>query len=116
MYINLEEYEFFLVCGKTDMRGGVYTLSRRVQDELNMDPLEKKIFIFCGSNNKSIKALLWDRNGFIMIQKRLLSKGTFRWPKDEKDAIKVSRNDVIMLLKGADIFRKLPSLNGQLIL
>ena len=69
MLINFNEYEFYLVCGKTDMRCGAFSLARKVQDELRMDPLEKKIFIFCGSNNKCIKMLLWDNNGFLLLQK-----------------------------------------------
>lgn len=114
MLINFNEYEFFIVCGKTDMRCGAFSLSRRIQDDLKMNPLEKKIFLFCGSNNKCIKMLLWDKNGFILLQKRLLSKGTFRWPNNEKDALKVSRKDVELLLEGADLFRKFPILKGQL--
>lgn len=114
MLINFNEYEYYLICGKTDMRCGAFSLSRRIQDELRMNPLEKKIFLFCGSNNKCIKALLWDKNGFLMLQKRLLSKGNFRWPKDEKEAIKVSRKDVELLLEGADIFRRFPTLKGDL--
>lgn len=114
MLINFNEYEFYLVCGKTDMRCGAFSLSRRIQDELKMDPLEKNIFIFCGSNNKCIKALVWDKNGFFLLTKRLLSKGTFRWPNTEKEALKVSRNEVKMLLEGADIFRRFPILKGKL--
>ncbi|MDD4083357.1 MAG: IS66 family insertion sequence element accessory protein TnpB [Sphaerochaetaceae bacterium] len=114
MLIKLNEYEFYLVCGKTDMRSGAFSLSRRIQDELKMDPLEKNIFIFCGSNNKCIKALVWDKNGFFLLQKRLLSKGTFRWPNDKKEALKISRKDVKLLLEGADIFRRFPTLKGKL--
>ena len=114
MLINFNEYEFFIVCGKTDMRCGAFSLARKVQDELKMNPLEKKIFLFCGSNNKCIKMIVWDKNGFILIQKRLISKGTFRWPNNEKEALSVSRNDVEMLLKGADLFRKFPVMKGRL--
>lgn len=85
MLINFNEYQYYLVCDKTDMKCGAFSLARKVQDELMMNPLEKKIFIFCGSNNKCIKMLLWDKNGFIPLTKRLLSKGTFRWPNNEKD-------------------------------
>jgi len=114
MLINFNQYQYFLVCGKTDMRCGAFSLARKVQDELLMDPLEKKIFLFCGSNNKCIKMLLWDNNGFILLQKRLLSKGTFRWPNNEKEALQVSRKDVELLVKGADLFRKFPILKGNL--
>lgn len=114
MLINFNEYQYYLVCGKTDMRCGAFSLARKVQDDLMMDPLEKKIFIFCGSNNKCIKMLLWDKNGFILLTKRLLSKGTFRWPNNEKEALQVSRKDVELLLEGADLFRKFPILKGKL--
>jgi transposase len=114
MLIDFDEYEFFIVCGKTDMRCGAFSLARKIQDELKMNPLEKKIFLFCGSNNKCIKMLVWNDNGFILLQKRLLSKGTFRWPSDGKEALSVSRADVKLLLKGADLFRKFPVLKGRL--
>lgn len=67
-----------LVYGKpVDMRKGFDGLTALVKQSLREDPLSGDLYLFLGGSGKLVKALLWDRTGFIVIAKRL-EKGRFR--------------------------------------
>ena len=106
--IKFEEYEYYIRPGYTDLRKGAVRLSLLVQDEMGMNPFSKSIFIFCSKSRKTIKAILWDGNGWFEITKRLDYRSTFPWPKDAEAAKGVSLHQVRLLLKGVVIFRKFP--------
>ena len=44
-----------------------------------------------------------------------IPKGTFAWPDTEKEAMKVTMDDVRRLLSGEDLFRKLPVSSGTIL-
>ena len=112
MILPLDHYDFFVCCGKTDMRKGAYTLAAIVQHELQLDVFSNTMFLFCGSNRKLLKILYWDKNGFALFQKRL-QRGTYAWPKDEHEAKKVTHEDIRRLLQGEDVFRRIPVLRDH---
>jgi transposase len=114
MDFNLDDFDFYLVCGKTDMRCGINSLTTRVQHSLKLNLFSKSMFLFCGSSYKSIKVLLWDDNGFILLQKRL-NTGSFKWPKNEEEVKLLKLNDIKLLLSGADLWRRIPVLNGEFL-
>lgn len=67
-----------LVYGKpVDMRNGFDGLVALVRRGLAEDPLSGDLFVFLNRRGNLVKALFWDRTGFIIISKRL-EKGRFR--------------------------------------
>jgi len=46
------------------------------------------------------------------LHKRLC-EGTFRWPRSEGEARLVSRDDVLRILAGEDVFRRVPVQEGR---
>ena len=72
---------------------------------MELDSLEKSIFIFifCSKNRKRITAIVWNVDGWLELTKKLecCGYGTYCWPKNEKEAEKVTLED------------KLPSYNFQ---
>ena len=115
MIFPLDHYEFFVCCDKTDMRKGAYTLAAIVQHELHLDVFSNTMFLFCGSGHKLLKILFWDKNGFVLYQKRL-QKGTYAWPKNAHEAKKVTYEDIKRLLQGEDVFRIIPLLRGHYLM
>lgn len=109
MYIDFKDYIFYIRPGKTDMRKRSTTLALLVQNEMELKPFDKAVFLFCSGNHSILRAITWDRNGFIEISKKL-EKGTFSWPKDDKEALQVSLSDVINMLEGQNPWRKLETL------
>ena len=59
----------FIAAGYTDLRRGIDGLVGIVQYQFELDPHDKDtIFLFCGRKNDRIKALLWESDGFHVIQ------------------------------------------------
>lgn len=115
MQINIEEYEFYVRPGTTDMRKRATSLSRIVQDQMKIMPFSKAVFLFCGKDRRKIVAILWHNNGWIEISKRLECKGTFRWPASEDEAMRVDFSEILLMLKGVDTWRTLPVLSPEFV-
>lgn len=113
MDIRLEEYEFYIRPNATDMRKGARGLAYIVQDEMRLSPFDKAVFVFCGRSKRTIKAIVWDRNGWIELIKRLECNRSFRWPASAEEAAKISAVQLAGLLDGNDVWRNLPVLHPQ---
>lgn len=69
-----------------DFRKGIDGLARVCREQLQQDPFRGILFVFRNRRATSIKALLYDGQGFWMCQKRL-SKGRFaHWPQHGSSA------------------------------
>ena len=69
-----------------DFRKGIDGLSRVCREVLREDPFSGCVFVFRNKAATSLKALIYDGQGFWLCQKRL-SEGRFRWwPKAEEGA------------------------------
>ena len=61
----------YIACGYTDLRKGIDGLARLVQQQFALDPFTNTLFLFCGRRRDRIKGLYWERDGFILLYKRL---------------------------------------------
>ncbi len=89
----------------TDMRkayNGLYAIAKH---QLDLDPIDGSLFIFCNKSRTRIKLLYWDGTGFWVMAKRL-EKGTFWWPS-KKDcrgrSLHMQPEALGMLLNGVDL-------------
>ena len=71
--------KIYLVTGRTDMRKSFDGLMAVIRDNFQMDPFSNAVFLFCGRKKNTMKALYFDRDGFVLLQKRL-DNGKFQWP------------------------------------
>ena len=80
--------KIYLVTGRTDMRKSFDGLMAVIRDNFQMDPFSNAVFLFCGRKKNTMKALYFDRDGFVLLQKRLdngksevrgLTQQQFRW-------------------------------------
>ncbi len=104
MFLDLHTYNWFIRPGQTDMRKRSNSLSMLVNNEMDLNLFEKNIFVFCGSNKKVIRAIVWDRNGWWEISKRIEHQ-TFSWPESNEEAMEVSIESIQAVLQGADPWR-----------
>jgi transposase len=61
-----------------DGRKGIDGLAQLCREKLSADPFSGWVFVFRSRSAKSIRLLVYDGQGFYLVQKRL-SKGRFRW-------------------------------------
>jgi transposase len=115
MEILFEDYDFYVKPGATDMRKCSPSLALIVQYEMKLEPFAKAVFLFCGGTKRTIKAIVWDRNGWIEIIKRLECGSSFKWPNTEEEALQIEISDLLLLLKGYDVFRRFPVLSPRYV-
>ena len=67
-----------------------------------MDPCGNAVYLFCGRKHNTLKALYFDKTGFVLMQKRL-DQGRFQWPQDPSQARELTRQELRWLLEGLSI-------------
>ncbi len=91
-----------------DFRKAINGLSIVVAEELELDPFSAHVFGFCNRRRDQVKLLYWERNGFVLWQKRL-EKDRFPWPRDEgEEILTVTGRELNWLLDGIDVVRLRP--------
>lgn len=94
----------FICTVPTDMRRQFDGLSAMVSNALEMDPLSGDFFVFLNRSRTLCKILCWDRDGFLLVAKRL-ARGRFQSPA-AADASRVAEIDAVtlsMILGGIDL-------------
>jgi len=92
----------FLVTGSTDMRKSIDGLMSVIAHTYQMDPYSSALFLFCGRRNDRIKCLLYERNGFTLLYKRL-EAGRYQWPRNKSEVMPLTRQQLRWLLEGLSI-------------
>ena len=94
--------QVYLVTGYTDLRRSIDGLAMIIQGKLRLDPFSSALFLFCGRRRDRIKGLLWERDGFLLLYKRL-DNGQFQWPRNESEAKLLTPQQTRWLLEGLKI-------------
>ena len=96
-----------------DMRKAIDGLTVLVSDSLQHNPQEPYLFLFANRERNKIKGLYWDKNGFVMIYKRLERKKFFIPKAFEEDKLEITHQQLSWLLAGFDFMgmAKYPELN-----
>ena len=84
------------------MRCGIDGLASVISDQYNLDLFSDSIFLFCGRKIDRYKALYWDRDGFMLLYKRI-ENGHLQWPKDQDEVKKLTSQELRWLLEGLSI-------------
>ena len=91
-----------------DFRKAINGLSVLVAEEMALDPFSAEVFAFCNRRRDQVKLLVWERNGFVLWQKRL-EQDRFPWPKaGDEPVLAVTGRELNWLLDGIDVFRLRP--------
>ena len=89
----------------TDMRRGFDRLAAQAEQVTGQDPLSGHLFAFRNRRGDKLKLLFWDRDGYVLVYKRL-EQGQFKLPPAEVPGcasrpLRVS--ELAMLLDGIDL-------------
>ena len=105
----------FIYPGYTDMRCGIRSLSVKVASRFPDGELEGCLFLFCGHNRKSMKALEFTKDGTWLYQK-VFRDGRFRWPRATSDGEvpQITERQIRWLLDGLEIVQKKASSEAEI--
>ena len=97
----------YLALGATDFRKQQNGLASLVSLKFKLNPYSgTSVFLFCNKRHNSLRALRWDRNGFILVTKFLSDDMKFQWPKIEGEVRDVTKRQMEWLLDGLQIDQK----------
>jgi hypothetical protein len=88
----------------TDMRKTFDGLSGLVRSAFGMDPLDGSWFLFLNRRRDRIKILAWDRDGYLLVYKRL-EAGTFEslQSADNSATLELDATQLTLLLNGVTL-------------
>jgi transposase len=94
----------FLATAAADMRWGFDRLAALAQEASGQDPLDGQLFLFRSRGGERLKALWWDRDGFVLYYKRL-EEGVFKLPRVQPGtaSVELRPSELAMLLEGIDL-------------
>jgi len=95
--------KIYLITGRTDMRKSFDGLMAIIRDTYQLDPYANAVYLFCGKDSRKLKALHFDKDGFVLLQKRLDGYGRFQWPRNASEARLLSRQEFRWLMEGLAI-------------
>ena len=92
-------------------------LAALVSDVIEKNPLSGYLFVFRNKRGDKIKILQWDRNGFLIVYKRL-ERGRFKFPKSNAERFLISPEDLRLLLDGINLdkLKRFPTLQYEAVL
>ena len=78
-HIADEAEHIYIALGATDFRKQQNGLATLVSLKFNLNPYSLKcVFLFCNKRHNSLRALRWDKNGFILVTKFLADDMKFQ--------------------------------------
>ena len=89
----------YLYRSPCDMRKSFDGLCGLIRSELDADPLSGSLFVFVNRRRSMVKLLYWDRDGFMILYKRL-ERGCFKLPDMSASDARIDRCQLNMLLEG----------------
>jgi transposase len=86
------------------MRRGFDRLAEQARTVTRQDPQSGHLFLFRSRGGDRLKALYWDRDGYVLWYKRL-EEGTFKLPRLDaaQRSVELRASELAMILDGIDL-------------
>ncbi len=91
----------FVARERVDFRKGIDGLCAIVRDQFGDDPLCGHMYLFFNARRNRLRILVWDRNGFWLLAKRL-EAGVFQRIDGTREKIEIDRARLAMLIDEID--------------
>jgi transposase len=93
----------FVATERVDGRKGIDGLSALVRSRFAEDPLSGTLFVFFSRRADRVRVLYWDRDGYVLMTKRL-EKGTYRLPwRAEQGRVVIEGAELLLVLEGIEL-------------
>ena len=100
----LENIEVLVAADFVDMRKQIDGLCVLVANTFKQSPQSATVFVFYNRARDKVKLLTWDKEGFVLIYKRL-EKGKFYFPRGKLDPYAITQDQLKWLFAGLDFMR-----------
>lgn len=92
--------------GYTDLRYGIDSLAALIEAKCQTSPfVEDTLYLFCGRRSDRIKGLVWEKDGWLLLYKRL-EQGNFQWPRSEEEVRSLTQQQFRWLMEGLTVSPK----------
>jgi transposase len=93
----------FVATEFVDGRKGIDGLSALVRARFAEDPLSGTMFVFFSRRADRVRVLYWDRDGYVLIMKRL-EKGRYKLPwHAEQGRVVIEAAELLLVLEGIEL-------------
>lgn len=93
----------FVATARVDGRKGIDGLSALVRSQFAEDPLSGTMFVFFSRRADRVRVLYWDRDGYVLVTKRL-EKGSYRLPwREEQRRVVIEAAELLLVLEGIEL-------------
>jgi transposase len=93
----------FVATERVDGRKGIDGLANIVRCHLDENPLSGSLYVFFTRRADSVRILYWDRDGYVLMMKRL-EKGTYRLPwAAQSGRVSVEAAEILLILEGIEL-------------
>ncbi len=101
MFAKNEGAKFYLYANPIDFRGSINRLLQHVASLLSKEPHSGDVYLFYNRKKDKLKALFWDKNGFVLYYKRM-ERRKFIISKLLSGEVTLSPEECELLLTGFD--------------
>jgi transposase len=104
LFPALGQARIYLYAQSVDMRKSFDGLHAIIQSEFHSDARGGDLFLFLNRRLDRLKLMVWDRDGLMILYKRL-ERGTFQRPRPATDGVSVEMDatDLALLLAGIEL-------------
>jgi transposase len=97
----------YIACNFTDFRKQIDGLVALVSMKFKLDPYSSTcVFLFCNKKRDCLKALRFEKDGFLMATNKLMKDMKFQWPMKTDEIKDITPQQVRWLLEGLEIEQK----------
>ena len=94
----------YLATVPVDGRKGIDGLSNVVRHAFGADPLSGSMFVFFSKRRDRVRVLYWDRDGYVLVTKRLeVGRYWLSYAEDPHAPVEVEAAELLLLLEGIDV-------------
>tara|TARA_R100001591_G_scaffold106111_1_gene114415 strand:- start:656 stop:1009 length:354 start_codon:yes stop_codon:yes gene_type:complete len=95
------EVRVYLATTPVDGRKAINGLSAFILEEFEATLMDGSVFVFYNRARDRVKCLFWEKNGFVLYQKRL-ERGKFKIKRTEDELFVITQQQLDWLLAGLD--------------
>lgn len=78
--------KIYMITSQTKILKSFDNLMAIIRDTYELNPYANAVYLFCGRDSRKLKTLYFDKDRFVLLQKRLDSNGQFQWLRNTSES------------------------------